>query len=215
MMGATLILTMVSCSKDDDPVKKNNNGNINIANLQAQVNSLPIESLNPAELTSLSFMREEEKLARDVYITLYNKWGVNIFTNISASEQTHMDAILMLLNKYGLTDPAGANAVGVFNNTTLQNLYNQLVVQGNISVLEAYKVGATIEDLDIFDLQNALINIDNQDIRLVFDILTKGSRNHLRAFYKNILNAGGTYTPQYITQATFDAIVNSAMETGF
>lgn len=217
LMGAALILTVVSCSKDDGPVKNNNNnnGNINIANLQAQVNSLPIESLNPAELTSLSFMREEEKLARDVYITLYNRWGVNIFTNISASEQTHMDAILMLLNKYSLTDPAGSNPVGVFNNTTLQNLYNQLVAQGNISVLEAYKVGATIEDLDIFDLQNALINIDNQDIRLVFDMLTKGSRNHLRAFYKNILNAGGTYTPQYITQVQFDSIINSAMETGF
>lgn len=212
------MLTVVSCSKEDGPVNNNssnNNSNINIANLQAQVNSLPIESLNPAEITSLSFMREEEKLARDVYIALFNKWGVNIFTNISASEQTHMDAILMLLNKYGLTDPAGTNAVGVFNNTTLQNLYNQLVTQGNISVLEAYKVGATIEDLDIFDLQNALINIDNQDIRLVYDMLTKGSRNHLRAFYKNILNAGGTYTPQFITQAAFDAIVNSAMETGF
>lgn len=218
MLGAVLMLTVVSCSKEDGPVNNNssnNNSNINIANLQAQVNSLPIESLNPAEITSLSFMREEEKLARDVYITLFNKWGVNIFTNISASEQTHMDAILMLLNKYGLTDPAGTNAVGVFNNTTLQNLYNQLVTQGNISVLEAYKVGATIEDLDIFDLQNALINIDNQDIRLVYDMLTKGSRNHLRAFYKNILNAGGTYTPQFITQAAFDAIVNSAMETGF
>jgi len=216
MMGAALMLTVVSCSKDDGSVKNNNNnGNMNITNLQAQVNSLPIESLNPAELTSLSFMREEEKLARDVYITLYNKWGVNIFTNISASEQTHMDAVLMLLNKYGLTDPAGTNAVGVFNNATLQNLYNQLVTQGNISVLEAYKVGATIEDLDIFDLQNALINIDNMDIRLVYDMLTKGSRNHLRAFYKNILNAGGTYTPQFITQAAFDAIINSAMETGF
>ncbi|MDP3667796.1 MAG: DUF2202 domain-containing protein, partial [Sediminibacterium sp.] len=71
------------------------------------------------------------------------------------------------------------------------------------------------EDLDIFDLKNALINIDNQDIRLVYDNLTKGSRNHMRSFYKNVLNVGGTYTPQYITQAEFDAIINSAMETGF
>ena len=160
-------------------------------------------------------MREEEKLARDVYITLYNKWGVNIFTNVSNSEQTHMDAILMLLNKYSLIDPVGSNGVGVFANTTLQTLYNQLVTQGNASVVDAYKVGATIEDLDIFDLKTALISIDNQDIRLVYDMLTKGSRNHMRSFYKNILNVGGTYTPQYITQAEFDAIINSAMETGF
>lgn len=209
------MLTVVSCSKNDAPAKNDNNGNINFANLQAQINSLPKEPLSQAELASLSFMREEEKLAKDVYITLYNKWGVNIFTNISASEQTHMESVLLLLTKYSLTDPVGSNAIGVFNNTTLQNLYNQLVVQGNTSILEAYKVGATIEDLDIFDLRNALINIDSQDIRLVYDMLTKGSRNHMRSFYKNILNVGGTYIPQYITQAEFDAIINSSMETGF
>lgn len=93
-------------------------------------------------------------------------------------------------------------------------MYNQLVADGNISVLNAYKVGATIEDLDIFDLTNALKDIDNQDIRLVYSMLTKGSRNHLRSFYGNILKVGGTYTPQYITQAEFDAIINSDMETG-
>lgn len=215
-LAAGLLLALTSCSKDDTSANNsNNNGNINLTNLQAQLNSLPIEPLSNDELTSLSFMREEEKLARDVYITLYSKWSVNIFNNISSSEQTHMDAVLLLLKKYNLTDPVGSTAVGVFNNATLQNLYNQLVAQGNNSVLDAYKVGATIEDLDIFDLKNALLNNDNQDIKLVYDMLTKGSRNHMRSFYKNILNTGGSYTPQYITQAEFDAIINSSMEIGF
>jgi hypothetical protein len=213
---AVLIFTVASCTKENNNADNNtSNGNSNAINLQAQISVLPKEPLNQAELTSLSFMREEEKLARDVYITMYNKWGVNIFTNISNSEQTHMDAILMLLNKYNLPDPVGTNAVGVFSNATLQNLYGQLVAKGNVSLPDAYKVGATIEDLDIFDLSNALINIDNQDIRLVYDNLNKGSRNHMRSFYKNIINAGGSYTPQYITQAQFDAIISSAMETGF
>lgn len=212
----TLFFLISSCSKDDSPASSaNDNGNINIANLQAQINNLPKEPLNQTELTSLSFMREEEKLARDVYITLYNKWGVNIFTNISTSEQTHMESVRLLLTKYNLTDPVGSNPVGVFNNVTLQTLYNQLVALGNTSLPDAYKAGATIEDLDIFDLTNALTGIDNHDIRLVYDNLTKGSRNHMRSFYKNILNVGSTYTPQYITQAEFDAIFNSPMETGF
>jgi len=217
MLFSTIIFIAASCTKDNSPVNNSNSfrGNMNTTNLQAQINSLPRESLSTAELTSLSFMREEEKLARDVYITLYNKWGANIFTNISNSEQTHMDAILLLLNKYSITDPVGTNTVGVFNNATLQNLFSQLVAQGNTSTLEAYKVGATIEDLDIFDLTNALTNIDNQDIRLVYDMLTKGSRNHMRSFNKNILGAGGIYIPQYLSQAAFDAIINSAMETGF
>lgn len=211
-----MIVTVTSCSKDDSAANNpNDNGNNNIANLQAQINSLPKESLNAAELNSLAFLREEEKLARDVYIALYNKWGVNIFNNISNSEQAHMEAVLLLLQKYSLTDPVSNNATGVFQNTTLQNLYNELVAKGHVNLSAAYQVGATIEDLDIFDLKRALVDTDNQDIKLVFDMLTKGSRNHLRSFYKNILNVGGTYIPQYITQSEFDAIINSSMETGF
>lgn len=211
-----LISTSVfsSCSKSVNETNANSNGDINKEKLQAQITALPKEDLNGDELASIAYLREEEKLARDVYTTLYNKWGANPFTNIAKSEQTHMDAVLILLNKYSLPDPVGSNAVGVFNNTTLQNLYNQLVATGNISLLDAFKVGATIEDLDIFDLNKALLKIDNQDIKLVFDNLNKGSRNHMRSFYKNILNNGGGYTPQYITQAEFDAIINSEMEKG-
>ena len=85
-LAAGLLLALTSCSKDDTSANNsNNNGNINLTNLQAQLNSLPIEPLSNDELTSLSFMREEEKLARDVYITLYSKWSVNIFNNISSS----------------------------------------------------------------------------------------------------------------------------------
>jgi hypothetical protein len=213
----TIMLGVTSCTKDSSQANTNNNStaNLNTANLQAQINTLPIESLSSAELATVSLMREEEKLARDVYITLYNKWSANILNNISGSEQTHMDAILMLLNKYSLPDPVGSNSIGVFSNVTLQNLFTQLVAQGNTSVAEAYRVGATIEDLDINDLNVAMTSIDNQDIRLVYTSLTKGSRNHLRSFYKNILSIGSNYTPQYITQSAFDAITNSAMETGF
>ncbi|MEI2740302.1 MAG: DUF2202 domain-containing protein [Chitinophagaceae bacterium] len=208
-MTVTLFLSLilVSCSKDNDNKNANNN-------LNSQVSNLPSEPLNTDERLTLSFMREEEKLARDVYIFLYNKWALTIFNNISSSEQTHMDAILQLLNKYNLPDPVGNNDKGVFSNITLQNLYTQLTTQGSASVLDALKVGATIEDLDIFDLKTALPKVDNQDITLVYNNLMKGSRNHLRLFYNNILSAGGTYTPQYITQAEFDAIISSSMETG-
>jgi hypothetical protein len=92
-------------------------------------------------------MREEEKLAYDVYTALSKKWGLTVFNNISSSELTHTTAVLTLLNKYNIADPVGNNAVGIFGNSTLQALYNQLVVQGSISLTEAVKVGATIEDL--------------------------------------------------------------------
>ena len=71
-------------------------------------------------------MREEEKLAHDVYVTLYAQWDLPIFQNISRSEQTHTDAVKTLIDRYGLTDPASSK-VGVFTNPDLQALYNDLV----------------------------------------------------------------------------------------
>ena len=213
----TLVFTLlsISCSDEDTVLLGDENSNINVRSLQEQLNDLPMETLSADEQSSLLFMREEEKLARDVYVVLFDKWGVNIFSNISKSEQTHMDAMLLLLTKYSLTDPVGTNAVGVFSNSVLQDLYDQLVTKGKISLLDAYQVGATIEDVDIFDLSNALKKTDNEDITLVYEMLSKGSRNHLRSFYGNILNVDGSYTPQYITQEEFDAIVTSPKETGF
>lgn len=203
LLGITVSFT--SCN-ESNPLPAND--------LASQINSLPREPLNTDETNSLLFMREEEKLARDVYATLYAQWKSNIFSNIGESEQTHMDAMLQLLNKYNLSDPVGDNSAGIFDNAQLQVLYNQLVEQGSTSIADAMKVGATIEDLDIFDLENAMIKIDNQDMQLVYESLTKGSRNHLRSFYSNILLLEETYVPQFITQEKFDAIVNSPMEKG-
>jgi len=206
LIAIAVNLVFVSCQKDE----------VVAANLTvtSQIEALPTEPLNADELASLQLMREEEKLARDVYTTLYAKWNVTVFTNISSSEQQHTDAVLTLLNKYGLTDPVVSNVVGVFSDPELQNLYNQLVAQGNLSVLDAYKVGATIEDLDIFDLEEALSKSDNQDIKYTFDLLTMGSRNHMRSFYGQIVGLGGTYSAQFITQAELEAIVTSPREKG-
>ena len=67
--------------------------------IQAQVSALPLEDLSQEEMDGLLFLREEEKLARDTYLMLYDLFGLRNFNNISKSEQAHMDAILYLLDK--------------------------------------------------------------------------------------------------------------------
>lgn len=206
-----------SCQKTDFGPNNNatNSSALAANNMLAQIQNLPIEPINEAERNSLILMREEEKLARDIYLAMYNKWGANIFNNISSSEQTHMDAVLSILKKYQIADPIENNSPGEFQNTTLKNLYTVLLAKGSSSISEAYQVGATIEDLDISDLNKIKSDVDNQDILFVYGMLTKGSRNHLRSFYKNIQNSGNTYTPQYISKEEFDSIVGSPMETGY
>ncbi len=227
MMGVSfMLLSLNGCTKENAVVETSadvqyKDGTLNYTNADTSltgcfscVDSLPFESLSPSETEAIVIMREEEFLAHDVYLTLSQFYTKPIFRNITRSEQRHTDAIRALINKYSLVDPAANHVTGTFTNQDLQVLYNSLVAFGSSSLLNALTVGATIEDLDIKDLKDHLLTIDNQDIACVFNNLMRGSRNHLRSFYANIKFTGGTYTPQYLTQEEFDAIVNSQHETG-
>jgi len=104
----------------------------------------PASPLTAEEITWLTYMREEEKLAKDVYLAMYDVYGARVFKNIAASELRHTTSVKALLNRYGVADPVGNNAAGVFTNPDLQALYNQLVQDGKVSLTEAYKVGILV-----------------------------------------------------------------------
>jgi hypothetical protein len=171
--------------------------------------------LSSEEAAGLIFMREEEKLAHDVYVKLYELWGLSVFQNIARSEQTHTDAIKNLLDRYGLDDPAAGNGVWVFDNPDLQALYNTLIAQGSTSLADALKVGTAIEEIDILDLEEHLAQADNADIRLVYENMEQGSENHLRAFVSSLQNqTGEVYQPRYLSQEAYDAIMSGATGRG-
>jgi len=172
------------------------------------------QELSDAEAEGILYMREEEKLARDVYLKLYEEWGLSTFNNIANSEQTHMDALKTLIDRYDLDDPAEGKDIGEFTNQALQELYNQLVEEGRQSLEDALKVGAAVEEIDILDLQQHIAQTDRGDIQLVYENLMKGSRNHLRAFVSVIERQGWTYQPQYLSQEAFDEIINTPTERG-
>ena len=218
VLAAAFVLTLAACGGGTDigpfSVDANGNSGFDSAVLSNTLATLPKESLNAVEQASLPFMREEEKLAHDVYAVLDGVFGVNTrtFGNIANSESTHTEAVRQLLVRYSLADPAAGTAAGVFSDASLQGLYTALAARGQNSLLEALKVGVEIEELDIHDIQRVLEGIDNQDITMVYENLMKGSRNHMRSFYKVLLQQGGSYTPTHISQADFNAIVNSGIE---
>jgi hypothetical protein len=125
-----------------------------------------------------------------------------------------MDAIGALLERYTLSDPIISDAPGAYSSELLSGLYDELLQQGSASLNDALIVGATIEDLDIQDLAEAMDATDREDIRTVYANLQKGSRNHLRAFTRQIERRGEYYTPQYISQTWYDEIVQSEQERG-
>jgi hypothetical protein len=200
--------------------------------ISSLIENMPKQSISPIEREYLLHMREEEKLARDVYIVLYQIWGLPIFRNIANSEQRHMNMIKILLEKYNIPDPVeeirraqayttglsqsnNLGDIGKFKNKKLQQLYNQLIEKGKRSIKDALEVGATIEDLDIKDLEEAISKTDNEDIRIVYENLMKGSRNHLRAFTSWLYRYGVSYRCKYISQRECEEIINTPMERGF
>jgi len=138
-------------------------------------------ALTAPEASAILFMKQEEKLARDVYLTLHAQWGSVIFANIAASEQQHMNAIDGLIKRYRLKDTTPAK-VGKFTYPELQDLYDQLVADGGASLTNALEVGAAIEEADIADLREALKIARERPIKNVFGNLLNGSFNHLAAF---------------------------------
>ncbi len=195
VLGILLLIFVASvhgCSSDDD-------------------NILNTTELTQSEKNDLLVIREEEKLARDVYLYANDKYHAGPFANISNSEQRHMDAVLTLLEKYNISDPASSER-GIFQNEQLQNLYNELTAKVDSSYLDALIVGCTIEDLDIKDIQEFETRTANEEIFDVYNFLKCGSRNHLRAFYRITVGEGGSYNPQFISQEEFDSIINSSHE---
>jgi len=174
-------------------------GGITVANMHGQQRrgSRPLPAsvqLTEAEENHILYMREEEKLARDVYLTLYELWGAEIFANISESEQRHMDALKNLVTRHELIDTGTNDAVGEFANPDFADLYDQLVMDGSESLEAALGRGVYIEDLDITDLERALKETSMRAVERVFQNLLNGSYNHLDPF-QEALGADGTECP--------------------
>ena len=179
--------------------------------------AISTQPLTTTEIDTLLFVREEEKLARDVYLTLDDRYGQKVFENIATkAEQQHMDVMGTLVARYNLVDPVTDNTVGVFTDPALLGLYQDLVMRGSTSLLAALNVGGFIEEYDINDLQEAIdeakAGSNPADIILAYENLMCGSRNHLRAFVGQVQKNNATYTAQLLPQASVDAIVATSEE---
>lgn len=168
--------------------------------------------VTPQDASSLEYMREEEKLARDVYIALGDRWDIPVFENIARAEQRHMDAVLQLLDAYDIDDPV--LGPGEFANQELQSLYDDLVARGGESLEEALRVGALIEEVDIEDLERSIAGTDETDIETVYERLLAGSYNHLRAFVAQLDRIGVDYEPSVLARGDFDEILDGSQGFG-
>lgn len=207
MLFASLGLAFTNCTKspvvDDQLFEKS-------ATLSS-ITDFP--TLVSGEEAGILQMREEEKMAHDVYSVMAGDYDLPIFANIASSETNHYDAIGMLISAYKLTDPSTGIA-GTFTNSDIGALYVKLVDAGKVSLTEALKTGAYIEEYDIADLEKLIAATTNSTLVQIYGNLLRGSRNHLRSFVSTLSTYQITYTPTILSTEAFNAIIASPMETG-
>ncbi len=209
---------------------------LGLSNVQAdsKPTSSPGTTLDTTEASHLTFMREEEKLARDVYLTLAEMYPEqSIFDTIATdSEQTHTDTMRDMLFKYKLPDPNPQTndlpaSIGVFYGeewgTYFSIKFHELVKKGGENELSALYVGALIEELDMHDITNCpkvmsgagypepcgLAYTDEKGLINSYRSLLDGSGNHLRAFVGQIeaVIGEGNYVSQFLLQEDVDKIL--------
>lgn len=177
--------------------------------------AMPAEEASPdLEITNeisshLQFLREEEYLAHDVYLYLYEKYELMPFDNIRKSESRHTEAVKTLLDRYKIDDPSANHEPGIFQNSELQQLYSELIRQGDNSLEDALKAGLLIEEKDIQDLEDALVTVEeDSDIYFTLSNLKRASGNHLRAFHFNMETRGYAYNPVILDPEEFQEILD-------
>jgi len=206
---AIALVAFVSCSKNNNVVEEAivSGTDEKSAEVAALCGTCDFTgTLTEAEIVGLKEMREEEKLAREVYLAMNAKYNYRVFANIAKSENAHTSAVLYIMKGFGLTDPSPV-AANEFSNPLFTELYAQLTTKGSASLVEALKVGAFIEERDIADLQRHLAETKNPTVAKVYGNLLRASKFHLKAFTNVLKIQGATYTPTVLSLEEYNKIL--------
>lgn len=145
----------------------------------AALAAIPVGNPTAAEIAAIVNLWEDERFARDLYAHFAEIYRVPVFDNIARSEQTHLDQLQFLIDRYGLTVPNGVRP-------DLEDLYRVAVGRGAVGVTEALMVAAELEAAGIMELELLSAQTDNEDVSYVVTQLLRGSQGHLLAFQRQV-----------------------------
>lgn len=169
------------------------------------------QMISDSEKSTILRMREEEKMTRDFYLAMNEKWNQKVFANIAENESYHMSQILLLIEKYKLNDPVAqtGDERGVYIDSSLQLEYNELIAAGNVSLKAALKAGAKMEEKDIVEIRNGIAGTTSKEIAGTYKYLLQYSANHLNALVQNLEKQGVTYQPEVLDKTDYNNIRNN------
>ena len=163
------------CTKDDDTYTSG-------VNNDEGSNSALNETLSAQEMDGMMYMVENEKLLRDYFTVMNDKFNLPVFANIALSEQRHLSQLSVKFDRYELENPADAKGKGEFVNPDLQQIYNDLVAHGSSSIYAALSAGIGKVEKDIEDLSTFISQLEgNQDIEQIYSNILVESQSNLAA----------------------------------
>jgi len=219
-------LTLASCTKELSP----NSSELLVPATQAYIlevksdgaTTFALAGVTPAfdstadltadEIEFIFAVREDEKVARDMYFSFFGKFGLKPFENIGKAEDNHIKATEKLFDYYEIDYPA-LSENGKFEDAFRQKLYDSLLLKGTPE-LEAFKVMALLEETNIVEYDEVLKTIVNPNIKIVIENLSKASANHFKVAIRQITALGGTYAPALMTQEQYRAVIAIGFEQG-
>jgi len=206
LVAVSTLVLMSGCNSSSGSSKS--------SNIDFDANAYPKSILTQEVKDALAYMGNEERLAYDVYMNLYDHYianGIEIkqLLNISQNAETkHIDIVQQLVRKYQLaedelsdvSDPVADNTVtqsdmprGVYDIVKIQELYDALYDKGVDSKKDALEVGCMVEVVDVTDLDEYIQLAQTSeaiDVVDAFNILRDGSYNHYWAFNEGLRNIG-------------------------
>ena len=141
-----------------------------------------VGTLSQTEKDLLTFGREEERMAQDLYLAFDETYDMRVFSTIASSETHHFSILGAAIEQSGVTDPSAGRAAGSFAFPAIQDLYDAWLDQGQASAKSAVEAAIELEKRDIADLELAISQTDDPGLKQIFENLKAASENHLSAF---------------------------------
>ena len=191
IVGVVSLLS-TGCMGSGSRTLNSQNSNLGYPSSNIQSSKVTATSTMEEVKKSLEYMYEEERLAKEVYLSIYQKQPVRQLYRIATNSETrHISAVEALARKYGVR--LYPQRVGVYRNPHIQSLFNSLYAKGVRSQKDALEVGCMVEVTDVEDLNRYIATAQRagaSDVVQTYEFLRRGSYNHYWAFDRGLKSLG-------------------------
>ncbi len=137
--------------------------------------------MTPKVVGALQYLVQEEKLMRDVFRNLFERYDIYAFKKAADVADEHYDKLMKLLADHGIHIDV-PDTKGVYTSAIFEKLYVDAIEAGSKSLADAMRVGRELESINIMDLKHRDVYKADKCIRDVLDSFIADADKRFRTF---------------------------------